>query len=94
MSTNARPACIIICARRGYVRQARGLVSRALRKAKIPFDRGDYMSEREAAAYGMQDPRYTIDMTDEQARLFSQTVREMAAVEGWSHGIPVDMYHD
>lgn len=93
MSTAARPACIIIEARRGCVRKARGLISRALRAAGVKITRSDYMTEAEARCYGLHDPRYTPEMTDAQMKRFVGIAVELAEAEGWDRA-PFDAYHD
>lgn len=95
-----RPAVIIINAVKGDVRAARGVVSRALHAAlpgfrlrKEPYV-AVYWSKSELPDLGPDpDPRYTLDVTDEEMARVEQALIQEARDSGFDKP-PVDIYHD
>ncbi len=99
MSANTRPACFIIAAAGGHVRDARGLVSRAIRSVvpnagSSPHSMA-YYSARELRQLGDTDaaPRYVINVTDAQFDEICEVAHAAALADGWTCA-PVDAYHD
>lgn len=96
-----RDAVIIITAVKGDVRAARGVVSRALRRALrlkklgAPPHSVTYYSSAEIAADipGTDNPRYTLKVTDEEMQRLADLIIEEARVEGFDRP-PVEIYHD
>lgn len=94
-----RTACIIIQAKRGYVRKARGLVARAITQAIGRQKHGTepyiltYCSDAEMRTEDTEDPRYLVEVTDEECEAIVAACDKLAASEGWPHA-PIDVYHD
>jgi len=96
-----REAAIILTARKGYVRAARGLVGKAIRKAlgvKNWYADPHVVTYDSAAALKAVDgfdmePRFTLYATDEEIEKVYQEMRRLAHEGGWN-GVPVEIYHD
>ena len=86
-----RAMCILLCAHRGDLCAARGLVSMAIKNTMGRDDGGAiYCSVAECRP---GQPRYLLDATDNEAKRLSDEIQRLATQGGWDR-TPVDIYHD
>lgn len=106
MNPERRPAVIIINTVPGDVRAARGVVSRAIRKALAGYKRQGqepynvfYISKEQMRQElppeekRFAEPRYYLMVTDDEMAAVNQALVEASRAEGFDQP-PVDIYHD
>ena len=104
-SDGRRNAVIMVCTFKGEINAARKLVGNAIRKVLgrkattgiAPWT-CYYTSKKGVLNDGYDldndpDPRFDLDVTDEEMAAISDTLAEMAKAVGWDRA-PVDIYHD
>ena len=105
IETHRRYGIILLEARPGWLRAARGLVGRALRQSLgikswhsdphfVTYWKEGALDEDGGGTGGMASTaRFTGDFTDAEFDAFLTLVFAMAKAEGWDSA-PVDCYHD
>jgi hypothetical protein len=97
-----RNALLMLTAGKGYKREARGLVGRAIKQALGVKRWGTapyyvtFLSEKELADGGPVSEfssRFEVYVTDAERERILAAIGQMAAAEGWN-GAPVEAYHD
>jgi len=96
MTTNRRPACIILTATKGDIRTAKTVFTGIARKVlgggfcKAPWHCG-YYGPRELEHDC--SPRWTLDVSDAEFAALIAEMKPAYTGAGWS-GVPLDCYRD
>lgn len=100
--TDRRIACIIICAFKGDVRAARGVVAKAIREVcgnEPHHSEPHFINYMSAEAWRGEtgeadaEPRYFVEMTDAECEAFGNAATRIAKEAGFNR-VPMDVYHD